>query len=732
MRPPSYYASIVKSNTNHGHSYSSSDYDSGPRTSSQQLRSSLSSPSSSSYVSRSHLPYVPNSTLVAHCFTGVGSSTRPYGSSGGTASSSSSSYHRNAAGGGTSYISSTSSLTSGYTSGSISSLSSRPPSTKRAYSSSSSSSNSYSSPTTPSSTTTTSSSASSSSSASLLRPSYLSPSSVSTASRYRPITASSYYKPIRLRERPLLTQISRQIASPTPPPAALSSAGNSRTATPTNQNHSNNSRSDYSRDQADARPASGEPTQPDDWSSDVGRNISRNKYLIKFREIDKSTATGRRSVDVEATIRLVDDSSRAPSSERQGAGLESVAAAATNESLSVVVDLAKSSTCTEDARKELPPLPASKIAGAEKKRDINNKSDEMRLVTNDDQLVRKVQTNKDKKNVKLRLRPVGAKRADKPEATTLTTTTVDKPAAGKEQTATPGEQQTATQAVAKVKRVAKVPKEDKENQRSDKEGARPTTKPASDGTKLETESKPPSAGKTTETAKVAVTKKRTKKEALAAKPADDESQQGEPTSGSGAELGKLGQKPAEASSQKAAAINLVDGPAAATRTKTSCAGDAPVTPKKAAPARIRFREYHYDDFNFLTVLGHGGWGFVILAELKEHDACFAVKCIKKITIVEDDDYDSIMIERKVLTLGNIHPFICKLFCTFETEVSMARTLLLAGRRRPRASARTVHPLTLAAHLPSSPPPPPPGLLVLRYGVLPGRRSDVSRPARGQV
>ena len=26
--------------------------------------------------------------------------------------------------------------------------------------------------------------------------------------------------------------------------------------------------------------------------------------------------------------------------------------------------------------------------------------------------------------------------------------------------------------------------------------------------------------------------------------------------------------------------------------------------------RIRFREYHYDDFNFLTVLGHGGWGFV--------------------------------------------------------------------------------------------------------------------------
>lgn len=59
-----------------------------------------------------------------------------------------------------------------------------------------------------------------------------------------------------------------------------------------------------------------------------------------------------------------------------------------------------------------------------------------------------------------------------------------------------------------------------------------------------------------------------------------------------------------------------------------------------------------------------------MADLKGHDACFAVKCIKKITIVEDDDFDSIMIERKVLTLGNVHPFICKLFCTFETDVSV--------------------------------------------------------------
>ncbi|XP_075677336.1 uncharacterized protein LOC113795898 isoform X2 [Dermatophagoides pteronyssinus] len=56
--------------------------------------------------------------------------------------------------------------------------------------------------------------------------------------------------------------------------------------------------------------------------------------------------------------------------------------------------------------------------------------------------------------------------------------------------------------------------------------------------------------------------------------------------------------------------------------------------------RIRFREYCIDDFRFLTVLGRGSF---------------------------DDDVESIMIERKVLALGTSHPFICKLFCTFQTE-----------------------------------------------------------------
>ena len=48
---------------------------------------------------------------------------------------------------------------------------------------------------------------------------------------------------------------------------------------------------------------------------------------------------------------------------------------------------------------------------------------------------------------------------------------------------------------------------------------------------------------------------------------------------------------------------------------------------------------------------------------------YAIKCLKKDLVLEDDDIESTMIERKVLALGCKHPFICHLFCTFQTTVS---------------------------------------------------------------
>ncbi|XP_044578535.1 putative protein kinase C delta type homolog [Cotesia glomerata] len=70
---------------------------------------------------------------------------------------------------------------------------------------------------------------------------------------------------------------------------------------------------------------------------------------------------------------------------------------------------------------------------------------------------------------------------------------------------------------------------------------------------------------------------------------------------------------------------------------------------------------------FLKILGKGSFGKVLLAELNDTDFVYAVKCLKKNVVSEDDDIESILIERKVLTLATRHPYLCHLFCTFQTE-----------------------------------------------------------------
>ena len=56
-------------------------------------------------------------------------------------------------------------------------------------------------------------------------------------------------------------------------------------------------------------------------------------------------------------------------------------------------------------------------------------------------------------------------------------------------------------------------------------------------------------------------------------------------------------------------------------------------------------------------------------ELRNSQNYYAVKALRKDSVLEDDDIECTMIERKALALGVKHPFLCHLFCTLQTDVS---------------------------------------------------------------
>lgn len=64
----------------------------------------------------------------------------------------------------------------------------------------------------------------------------------------------------------------------------------------------------------------------------------------------------------------------------------------------------------------------------------------------------------------------------------------------------------------------------------------------------------------------------------------------------------------------------------------------------------------FDDFELLSIIGHGTFGKVYLVSQKKKKSLHAMKCIRKDIVIEHESVESLEVEKLILLQVN-HPFI---------------------------------------------------------------------------
>uniref|UniRef100_A0A671X7G0 protein kinase C n=1 Tax=Sparus aurata TaxID=8175 RepID=A0A671X7G0_SPAAU len=109
-------------------------------------------------------------------------------------------------------------------------------------------------------------------------------------------------------------------------------------------------------------------------------------------------------------------------------------------------------------------------------------------------------------------------------------------------------------------------------------------------------------------------------------------------------------------------------PPALTRERTP----PPSSPQHTKPhlcLHCKKNRMQMDDYKYISVLGRGHFGKVLLAEFKKTGKLYAIKALKKKDIVTRDEVDSLMSEKRIFEMINAsrHPFLVNLHGCFQTS-----------------------------------------------------------------